>query len=44
MKFLRESGWAWGQETCNGALRNGHMECFEFARSKGCAFDESLLK
>ena len=44
LKFLHESGWAWGQETCNGALSNGHMECFEFARSKGCAFDESLLK
>jgi hypothetical protein len=44
LKYLHENEFAWDADVCNSAYKNGHMECFEFAKSKGCAFDESLLR
>ena len=40
LKWLRENGCPWDEETCAYAARGGHLEVLKWARENGCPWDE----
>ncbi len=40
LKWLRENGCDWNEQTCSYAAYNGHLDCLKWARENGCPWDE----
>src|SRR5579872_3971314 len=40
LKWARETGAPWNENTCNYAARNGHLEILKWARENGCPWNE----
>ena len=40
LKYARENGCDWNEETCDDAALNGHLECLKYAREHGCPWNE----
>jgi hypothetical protein len=40
LKWARENGCPWDEETCADAAEGGHLETLKWAREHGCPWDE----
>jgi len=40
LKWARENGCPWDEDTCAGAAEGGHLEVLKWARENGCPWDE----
>jgi len=40
LKWARENGCPWDEETCAYAAKGGHLEVLKWARENGCPWDE----
>jgi hypothetical protein len=36
LKFLHENGWSWEARTLEYARKNGHWDCYNYAKEHGC--------
>jgi len=41
--YAKGAGTVWNELTCNGAAKNGHLHCLEFAFTRGCPFSNTGL-
>jgi hypothetical protein len=41
LKWARENGCPWDEQTCAHAAEGGHLEVLKWARENGCPWDES---
>ena len=39
LKFARDNGCPWDEDTCANAARNGHFDILKVARENGCPWD-----
>jgi hypothetical protein len=39
LKWARENGCPWDEDTCAGAAECGHLEVLKWARTNGCPWD-----
>jgi hypothetical protein len=40
LKWARENGCPWNEDTCAYAAKGGHLEVLKWARANGCPWDE----
>lgn len=40
VRYARENGCPWNEETCSNAARNGHIDCLVHARENSCPWEE----
>ena len=40
LKWARENGCPWDEDTCLWAVKGGHLETLKWARENGCPWDE----
>ena len=40
LKWARENGCPWNEETCEYAAKHSHLETLKWARENGCPWDE----
>lgn len=40
LKYARNSGYTWNEQTCANAAGNGHLEILVYARENGCPWDD----
>jgi hypothetical protein len=40
LKWARENGCPWDEETCSAAAEGGHLEVLKWARENGCPWTE----
>ena len=39
MKYARENGCPWDEDTCRAAIEKDNQECLKYARENGCPWD-----
>ena len=44
LKWAREHGCPWDEETCGYAVMRGHFEVLKWARENGCPWDEETCR
>ena len=44
LKYAREHGCPWDEETCRLAALNGQLECLKYAHENGCPWDEKTCE
>ena len=40
LKYARENGCPWDENTCTAAALHGYLECLKYAHENGCPWDE----
>ena len=43
IKYLRENGCPWDEETCSSAAFYGHLDCLQYAYENGCPYPNEFL-
>ena len=44
LKWARENGCPWDEDTCANAAKGGHLEVLKWARENDCPWDEWTCK